>query len=418
MSPRSKGRPKGRGRPAPKGHGRVVRPLSPVDRALRSARDLGDLEAPLRVQLVASARVGEQLAAAAMGRRQPERDLATELGAELAGGRSDAAYRALLALRTIAAPEEVALIDSLLHEQGLTSATRPPWADRAVLTPVNAWRLSDPWGSDTLAIIGYDDPEPHELAVGIATVGGLRVESVTLVEPGTAEQLLEDAPERYTLAPVDPSSALARVAAAINMTDMSWPPQRDPDYVELRALTLARSRPYAVKRDWEGISDEDRRRLIDDFAEQAGLSEAENVVEILADTFIDFGDGYLADGVLAWSPLEVEHFMLDWVLRKVVLDPQDWEALPRVLKAWLDFALRRREIAEQDIVPVVEVVDELTPQFRELAGDEAAAGPAKQMLMALLEEDVDLDDGEALQQAMRANNARQLAERLRQGTSE
>lgn len=418
MSPKSKGRPKGRGRPPPKGQGRVVRPLAPVDRAIRAAGMLGDLESPLSVQRDASDWVGQTLTEAGMGQRRPERDLATALGGELGGGHRDTAYRALLALRSIAAPDDVALIDVLLHDHRLAGATRPLWADQPTPVPTAAWRLADPWGSFALVVVGYGDPEPHELLVEIGTVGGLRVGGIRLLDPGSAEDLGRDSgPGGVTIETIDPAAALARIVKAITTTDRYWPPQRDPDYVQLRTLALARSREYAVELEWAEITADERRGLLDDFASQTEVSVPPDVAETLADTFIDFGDAYVVDGVLAWSPGEVERFMLDWVLRKVVLDPPDWEALPEVLRAWVAFALRRKGIAEADIVPVVEAVDELTPDFRKAAGDDSSFGPGKQLLMAMQAEGADLTDRDALERAMRAHNAQQLAERLRDGGS-
>ena len=134
---------------------------------------------------------------------------------------------------------------------------------------------------------------------------------------------------------VDRDEALAAVADALWQTDMYWPPNEDPDYVAWRALVHWRTSGRRVERDWEPLPDTERRALLDDFAAAHGesLGLDPGVVEVLADTFVDFGDAYVSQGVLGWSPGEVEVFMLDWVHRKVLLDAEAMEALPDVLAA-------------------------------------------------------------------------------------
>jgi hypothetical protein len=48
----------------------------------------------------------------------------------------------------------------------------------------------------------------------------------------------------------------------------------------------------------------------------------------------------------------VERFMLDWVHRKVLLEPACVEPLPRVLARWVEFALSPRGLAPEHIAMV------------------------------------------------------------------
>ena len=211
---------------------------------------------------------------------------------------------------------------------------------------------------------------------------------------------------------VDRDEALAAVADALWQTDMYWPPNEDPDYVAWRALVQWRTSGRRVERDWEPLPDTERRALLDDFAAAHGesLGLDPGVVEVLADTFVDFGDAYVSQGVLGWSPGEVEVFMLDWVHRKVLLDAEAMEALPDVLAAWVAFALRRRGLSEEAVAPVVEAVEGLRDEYVEAAGD--AGGPAAQVMSRLLAAGVDLDDRVAVADAVSAYNAEQLARRV------
>lgn len=73
---------------------------------------------------------------------------------------------------------------------------------------------------------------------------------------------------------------------------------------------------------------------------------------------------------------------------------------------------RRPTLHERDIAPVVATVDKLEGDFRDAYDDESAWGPGKQVMSALMERGVDLSDKDAVEAAIRAYNAEQLARRL------
>jgi hypothetical protein len=58
-----------------------------------------------------------------------------------------------------------------------------------------------------------------------------------------------------------------------------------------------------------------------------------DVVRSLADVLLDYGDGYIRSGPLAWRPGHVGLFMTNWVPRKAILDAEERIALPAVLRA-------------------------------------------------------------------------------------
>ncbi len=93
---------------------------------------------------------------------------------------------------------------------------------------------------------------------------------------------------------------LADVALAMEQTDHYWPPQNAPEYAEHGALFRWRTLGHLRKFEWT-IPDHDRQRLIAGVQRVAGPRTGPQAVEMLAGTAIDFGDGYLAGGVLAWS---------------------------------------------------------------------------------------------------------------------
>ena len=160
----------------------------------------------------------------------------------------------------------------------------------------------------------------------------------------------------------------------------------------------------------EGIADDERSRLIDEFRSQAKLDLPVDVVTVLADTFVDFGDEYLDGGVLSWKPGEVERFMTDWVHRKVVLDEPEMEALPDVLAPWIEFALGHKGIEPADIAVVVAEVAESRDEYEGLREDESGQGVAAQLMRSMQSAGVDLGDKEAVAQAVSAFNAQRMAE--------
>lgn len=287
----------------------------------------------------------------------------------------------------------------------------PAWSEAPAFEAVRAWRAVDVWDSEHVLFVEYGDPVPHALMAQISLAGGTFVEKLALLESKAAEtwDSLRDAGEvPMPLVASSPDVVLAELADALRATDMTWPRPDDDDFVELRALAWSRGRPYLPDfRDWEPMSDAERRRLLDDFA-----APADTVARSLADLFLDYGDGYVTSGALCWSPAQVMVFLTDWLPRKAVLDAEQRAALPEVLRRWIRFALERRGVDEEWIDPVVDSVDVFLPEFRQAFDDEAAWGPAKQIAAELAARGVDLSDEEAVDDAMRGLNAERLARRL------
>ncbi|WP_256840675.1 hypothetical protein [Ornithinimicrobium cryptoxanthini] len=421
MSPKSKGRPKGRGRtPARRqstrsthdthGAQRPVTELSASRRILQEARtSLSDDQSLLAVRLVASAWVGAVWGARSMGARDPEGALVTELVGELGGRQGRAAYLALEALQTIARD---AWRDPLSTALAHSDQPRPAWARELDTPPApdRAQFWSDPWGSETVYLLRYSLPEPHIVLVPISTVGGVMIQSIVVERDANPDETVGAMTHRGDI-PGD--KALAAVADGMFQTDMYWPPQDDPDYIVNRAYAHWLTQGHRRESDWEEVPDEKRQELLTAFQQEHGarLPHDAQVVELLADTFVDFGEGYLAGGVLAWSPGEVERFLLDWVQRKVILDPDDSAALPDVLREWVVFALRRKGVAGADIEPVVAVVDDLADDYRDDVGT-SPKGPAAELLSRAMAEGIDLGDKEAMDRLIGAYNAEQHARRL------
>jgi len=409
MSPKSRGRPQGRGR-TPARRRPPVRELTELDHILHEAPGLLDCTL-LEAQAIASAWLGAAWGRRALGQQDPEGALVRSVAGATQGSRAEQAYLALHALATI--PQDDWHDDVVAALKAAPSGATPAWAvdlsTRAPEVPYRAQRWSDPWGSTLTHLLRFTEPVEHSLIVNETTVGGRYVHAVEVGTQGAEpDAVIGD----LTVAEVDPADALAEVAEALWQTDMTWPPQDETDYTHVRALAHWRTRGHRRDVAHEPLPDDERRLLLDDFVAQQTVGADLDVVEVLTDTFIDFGDGYLHGGVLAWSPGEVERFLHDWVHRKVFLEPECMDALPAALAAWVEFALRRRGIPEQHIVPVVAAVAQAEDEFHALQADGSAAGPAKEVLSRILAAGVDLHDHSEVDRVIGAYNAERTARRL------
>jgi hypothetical protein len=413
MSPKSRGRPPGRGRA--KRRQTAARPLTPADLVLRDAELLTDVAERLSVEVVASGWLGEVWAAAGLDDREAEADLILAIAARAQSQPSARAMAAVAALRTVAPADQHALLDEtleVLREQ----LPAPVWSGDVSWLPTAAWRASDPWGSRFFLLVQHDGPQPHTLFADVSTPGGAYVLELHVLEPDAVDHFDEVAHVGpMTLEPAPADEVLAELASVLGRTDMVWPRNDDPEFAEIRRLAWARARAFAPEpADWEPLPDAERARLIDDFVAgpAADLEAAVDTVRSVADLFIDYGDGYVHGGHLAWSPGEVELFLADWLPRKAVLDAEQLAVLPDALRRWVRFALELRGVEEEWIEPVVAAVEEFEEQFRTSYDDEASWGPARQVVALLQERGVDLDDQAAVEQAIQAFNAEQLARRL------
>jgi hypothetical protein len=275
----------------------------------------------------------------------------------------------------------------------------------------------DVWDSERVLFIDYDGPVPHTVMAHVGEVGGTLVDKLALLAPRAAdvwEGMRGEGEAPMPLAEQDADEVLADLAAALRLTDMTWPRHDDDDVGGLRALAWARCRDHLP--DWpepRPLADGERARVLDAFAQSgAPAAEEAGTVRSLAELFLDYAENYLSRGPLCWSPGQVAVFLGDWLPRKTVLDQAHRTLLPEALKRWVTFALTERGVPEPWITPVVAAVEEYAPAFRAAFDNEEAWGPAQQISAAPAARDVDLTDRDAVDAAVRALNAERLAQQL------
>ncbi len=164
----------------------------------------------------------------------------------------------------------------------------------------------------------------------------------------TYEQIGE---QHLTLQDIDPGDARARITQAIKSGERMVPPFESDGWPVLRPMVewLVRHLPAGgtgyVRPDW---SEQDRRRLLDDFIESefavvTNLSRGR--VRDLADPLVWFGCDYGPGDPLRWSPVSVEIVLADWYPRKVFgFSLAEYGRVPDVLVAFVQFAHQRQRI--------------------------------------------------------------------------
>ena len=392
-----------------------MRELSLSDRLLRDAATIVDLDSVLEAERWASGWLGAAWSAAGIGEREPEHLLRLEVVGRACSRPSPQGLAAVAALRRVAPDTATSMLDGTI-EILAESQPMPAWFDTRPFEPVRAWRAVDVWDSEHVLFVEYAGPVPHTLMAQIMLAGGVLVETLALLQPDAAaswEPVRDASGVPMPIAEHPVPDALAELADAMRITDMTVPRQDDEDFVDLRALAWSRCRAYLP--DWsdrQPLGVEDRDRLLDDFVAASTDPVDGTVVRSLAEVFLDYGEGYMSSGPLCWSPVWVELFMTDWLPRKAVLDAEQRTALPQVLRHWLRFALRRRGVDPDWITPVTDAVDRNLPEFVDAFDNTAVWGPAKQIAAELAARGVDLTDEDAVDDGVRALNAERLARYL------
>lgn len=373
----------------------------------------------LTAEAWASSWLGRAWLEAPLTEREPERRLCLEVTGRASTTPSPAGLATIAAMERVAPPESRPMLAGTV---GILAETQPlpAWHASAGHHPVRAWRAVDVWDSERVLFIAYDGPTPHTLMAQIIETGGTMVDKLGLLLPDAATAwsgMRDDEDIPMPLTDHDVPAALADLAAALRMTDMTWPRHDDEDFVELRALAWARCRDHLPELpEHQPLPDTERTHLIDAFTAATHDTDPEtaDTIRSLAELFLDYGEGYITAGPLAWSPGHAALFLADWLPRKAVLDHAQRTRLPDTLKQWVDFSLTERGIEPRWITPVTEAVDIHLTDFLEAFDDHTAWGPAKQIATLLTSRGIDPNDQDAVNAAIRTLNAERLARQLTQ----
>lgn len=156
------------------------------------------------------------------------------------------------------------------------------------------------------------------------------------------------------------------------------------------------------------LSGAERDRLMDEFLNSP---EGDQFAPDSDDAYaVSLAIGFCADYVdgrpLRWSPTVVELFMVDWIPRKVIADADLFERLPAALDAWVRFAGRKADLPEWAIASTRAAIPRWQETMVQQCDDPAAAGVAKQFMVAAKTAGIDTEDEDALKTFVAGWNAR------------
>jgi len=351
-----------------------------------------------------------------------ERSLAPTLVKRAEARRDAAGLAALYALAAVLGDDDAGarLAAARMASRGVA---RPRWAD-VIGRPecLRVVTVTDVFDDQTSYhfTFAYPGRAPHlVLALYDENLGGIIKDVLVGTPTEDVDPLTQFADEPGIVTrEVDAAEAAGRVLAALETGDLFIDNDWSHDFRYGRALLRARALHLLPDdaddlRDGEyeePLGDDARDALIQEFLASPfspGVPQATAIVDHCLVARCDFGDG----DPLRWSPTVVELFMLDFVPRKVSLRPDEIEALPEVLAAWVRFALTKRGLEEQFVAEAVQAVDDCADEFRDVIEDEGNFGPAKSLLLALQADGVDVTDQKAVDAWLADFNARPVEQR-------
>lgn len=362
MSPKSRGRPPGRGKPKKRGGGGS---LSAADRVLRDAGGL--VEEPLRLaaEETASAWLGGYWAAREPA-PNPEEELIRDVIARARMRRGPAAIAALHALRLVVSATTREALDEAVEA---LAGEAPPFAAVPPSHPTGAWVGEDPWGSRQVLLVEYGGYTPHTLLADVAHLGGgSDVEELAILDPGLAQrwdEVMGSGEFPVVLEPAGVADALGQLAALLSITDEAPDRITAPEYAGLRALAHSRCAGVAPI-EWESPELPEHRiaALVEEF--RAGGGPAQDVAEAILWLLVEYGTDHLRHGPLAWTPDDVGIFLLDWLPDTVEMDPAAQAVALEVTRAWVRFALGKRGVDQRWIEVACAVPVEVAQEFAEV----------------------------------------------------
>jgi hypothetical protein len=289
-----------------------------------------------------------------------------------------------------------------LMERGVRS---PNWAQHlGAVTGSDCYVNSDAYGDtdEVVCIFSYGGTEPHALVtvVDYNAGGMIRDGWVTSQVTKLLELCCQAVPDgegdRNGFKPLDAPVARRMLEAALAETDAAANPPVSESFPSYHAFIRARIRalpPSAgstgKRRPWS----KDRRATL--AAEFLASDEAEDLSDRssashCADRIIDYGCDQDFGRPLRMSPVKVETFLLNWLPRKVMLLPEEQEAMPHVLLAWVRWTGRRRGLDEKTVSDTLDAVFNAMGPFGWAYRDPAEFG-LDSALVARLLPDSDLE---------------------------
>lgn len=357
---------------------------------LRAARELLAIRSPLDAELIVSEMLGTW-----WGRRLPDADVEVIIGEGLIAYADRIGTPAALALLTgvaaVGTDGQRAKAEAAAERLVESGVARPGWAEQVGRARRGSAHVTQDVYGDRDEIVcefSYDGEEPHALvAVVDYNLGGMVRDAWVTSRVDTlldrCRQAAEDDP-LLTFTPLAATKLQPLLTDALRITDAAAMPAVSDNFAGYHAFLRQRVRslPVARKRRPPPLGGgrthgTDERAML--AAEFLASDDAEAVSDrSAAGTCVDHIIAYGCDRdfgrPLRVSPTKVETFLLDWLPRKIMLSPEEQDAMPHVLLAWVRWAAARTELPEPGPRRTLDAVWEAIPRFVAAYRDPASFG--------------------------------------------
>jgi hypothetical protein len=354
---------------------------------------------PLEAEAWASSTLGLFARLTLVGEADPVAALGSRL---VSAAHRNGAPHAQACLRGLAAVGQGELRRKAMAALDGSHGPLPGWLGQiGTAKPTGAARATDLFGDQDAVMIGFAYPSgaEHTLLVLIDhTMGGIAKDASLLLSPlsDVIEQWVDD--EDIVLVDEPIGVLAAQVLEAMDMTDYTLDAPISEDYPEVEGLMRARLGPLAVPiEEAEPLSTDEHEALVRAFLDDdAGAAYTHDPhAWCLLDALVQFRCDYHGGDPLRWSDTAAALFLLDFVPRKISAPESTLLLAPQVLKAWVPWAAARAGLPSRVVMEPLELIDEIADEFRAAVSDPKRWGPAKRIVMEMLDAGVDIGDIDA-----------------------
>ena len=380
---------------------------------LRAARELLAVRSPLDAELMVSELLGtwwgQQGRRRGARRRADVEELVGEGLVRYAAEQGSPAALALLSgVACLGTPRQAAQAEQAALALMDRGVARTAWAEHVGAVEVaECYVNSDAYGDrdEVVCVFSYAGQEQHALVVVVDyNAGGLARDGwVTSQVTKLLDYSKDAAGSGSQFTQIDPPQARRILAAGLTATDEAAEPSVSASFPSYHAFIRARVRTLPPARRVGTISQgpppavtalsrrqqwrKDRRAML--VAEFLASDEAEDLSDResasrCADHIVDYGCDRDFGRPLRVSPAKTETFLLEWLPRKVVLSRAEQDAMPHVLLAWVRWAGKKSELAEDLIRPVLDAVFDSMGPFATVYRDPESLGLEPDMVDRLL----------------------------------
>lgn len=292
---------------------------------------------------------------------------------------------ALLAVFAAMIGDDDVLRARIRRELAARPKLEPAWLSDLGAVRVNrAMMMSHILGDGDNIMLGVDLPGGREATCTVYVdhnMGTLVKDAFTISEPFSTvlakyQEVNEDPDTTWD--DIDLADARARIAEAINVAAMTWPPFETDSWPACRGLIewLIRGLPEGgsswVQQQWDSDALAD---LSDEFfrsesGSRLGDSDRRGLLESLLWFATDFSTG----DPLRWSPVKVELLLASWLPRKVLAPAEYLSLAPDLLRAFIVFAHGRAGVRAELTGEALAAVSHWEPEYQRLIRSDRPQG--------------------------------------------